>query len=431
MPSRPKSKSRGKSVARIATSFPRKKKRNLRKKTRAADGANTKSGGQKGGQDQGIRATIHASVPARLMRKGKKLLYYAAGGGDGNFLGFKVERKSAGGRFAPVDPAHVKVGLVIVRDAKSPIDPAKAEVMKVFQVERNGKREEKGNPVHRVHGHPDRFQVKGGTSSSHKEKCFFAVKVSVVSGEGSDATTISTIANFSPSDGHPQCDRIWLMSKMPKKESDATKSVAPSSASSKRKRDEMEKELRQKQAQLEQAHRENRIMEAEIKRMRKCASPSRSSSTDKVMRAEFDAIRAALRSTQAEMAKMRNAKLSKQAELEKMWRVRTSSSVFPLHMFTPPTSDDEGDEDGIDLDNLIGSPCVPSLLGRRKSAPSRVRTSRSTSCDHLGTIEPTNYDDACEFVAMPHSELSMAFINDLIDNDFESDLDGDATASKQ
>jgi len=240
MPSRPKSKSRGKSVARIATSFPRKKKRNLRKKTRAADGANTKSGGQKGGQDQGIRATIHASVPARLMRKGKKLLYYAAGGGDGNFLGFKVERKSAGGRFAPVDPAHVKVGLVIVRDAKSPIDPAKAEVMKVFQVERNGKREEKGNPVHRVHGHPDRFQVKGGTSSSHKEKCFFAVKVSVVSGEGSDATTISTIANFSPSDGRPPCDRIWLMSKMPKKESDTTKSVAPPSSSNKRKRDEIE-----------------------------------------------------------------------------------------------------------------------------------------------------------------------------------------------
>jgi len=198
-----------------------------------------------GGKGHNIRATVRAVQSTRLVWNDKPR-YYNGGSKRKNCLEVKVveEMKSAGGDIVRVvDPKDVKVGLVVVPDANTPIDPVKAEMIEVFKKGGKRKGQEEPNPVRPVHGHPGRFHLEGGTSQSHEKKCFFAVKVSV-SVEAPDTSTIrtiSTIAKFSLSDGRTE-DRIWLMSKLPKKKkkADTTKSVAPPSSSNKRKRDEIE-----------------------------------------------------------------------------------------------------------------------------------------------------------------------------------------------
>jgi len=160
-----------------------------------------------------IRATIRANDGKRLIwhKKNHKLVYFTQGGGENNYLEVEVTgRKSVGGGFTRVNPSRVELGLIIVEEQNSRIDPAKVNVMTVFRAKRKGKVKESGNPVQVVHGHPGRFHLVGGTSASHEQKCFFAIKVSV---KGA-----STIATFVPVDG-PSKDRIWIMSKLQDAES--------------------------------------------------------------------------------------------------------------------------------------------------------------------------------------------------------------------
>jgi len=173
-----------------------------------------------GGKGHNIRATVRAVQSTRLVWNDKPR-YYNGGSKRKNCLEVKVveEMKSAGGDIVRVvDPKDVKVGLVVVPDANTPIDPVKAEMIEVFKKGGKRKGQEEPNPVRPVHGHPGRFHLEGGTSQSHEKKCFFAVKVVV------KTTGASTIADFIFNDGRSK-DRIWWMAgrSFPKTKGDAAK----------------------------------------------------------------------------------------------------------------------------------------------------------------------------------------------------------------